>query len=170
MGRGGNGCAWYSNLASMIIFAIFLIVILTCTAFMARKILKWPICPICAGVSGTWILILLGRNLGWLKDDWNTLLALLMGGSVVGIAYQLEKKVIAARTDAGMLWKAIFIPAGFLAVYGLIMSWWLILALSGAFLGLFFWVFSKGTVGQAHNEVQRGDKVEELKKQMEKCC
>jgi len=97
-------------------------------------------------------------------------LALLMGGSVVGIAYQLEKKIILARPSPGALWKAVFIPIGFLTAYALIMSWWLEFALSGAFLGLLFWVFSKGAAGKAHHEVQPDQKVEELKKQMDKCC
>ena len=144
----------------MIIIALATIVIITGAAWLARKALKIMVCPICAGVSGTWILILLGRNTGWLMGDWNTVLALLMGGSVVGIAYQLEKKMI----------RAIFIPIGFLAAYALIISWWLVFVLSGSFLGLLYWVFSRRRADKVHHAAQHGDKIEDLKKQMEKCC
>src|SRR3989344_3454230 len=154
----------------MITLTLIIILIITGIAWLMRKIFKVAICPICAGVSGMWILILLGRNSGLLVGDWNVMLAMLTGGSVVGIAYQLEKKIALVRPSLGALWKAVFIPIGFLTAYALIMSWWLEFALSGAFLGLLFWVFSKGAAGKAHHEVQPDQKVEELKKQMDKCC
>ncbi|MDP2664392.1 MAG: hypothetical protein Q8O97_00255, partial [bacterium] len=85
------------------------------------------------------------------------------GGSVVGIAYQLEKRLPAGRSP--LLWKALFVPAGFVVAYSLVSFQWAILA---GFLGIAFvlvWVFFKSP-GKERLSVQ----VEELKKKMKNCC
>ena len=92
------------------------------------------------------------------------IVAMLMGGSVVGIAYQLEKRLSAGRSP--LLWKTLFIPLGFIAVYGVVSSWWNAAVSSLAVLGLLSWVF----VMVRPSKAQSTQKVEDLKKKMENCC
>jgi len=54
-------------------------------------------CPICAAVSGTWLVLSAGVAWGFLTPSaWLIPVALLMGGSVIGIANKMEnhKKLI----------------------------------------------------------------------------
>jgi len=70
-----------------------MIVAITAVAWLLNKVLPFKICPICAGVSGTWLLLTFGMLMGNISDAsyWDPI-ALLMGGTVVGIAYQGEKR------------------------------------------------------------------------------
>ncbi len=98
------------------------------TAWVARRALKAPICPICFGVGGTWLWMIVGRSMGYAVDA--TMLAMLLGGSVVGIAYLVEKRLPSGRSP--LLWKMLFIPAGFAAAYGLAEAQWSLFAGSGS--------------------------------------
>jgi len=143
---------------------IFLISIFAITGlvWLFNKVAPLKICPICAGVSGTWLWVLLGIYAGWLEAESWRLIA--MGGSVVGIAYQLERRLPSHRSS--LLWKTLFIPAGFLAVYSLIFSWWItaalallwLLGVTVAFLRVFVHTRTEDT------------KIKELEKEMQKCC
>lgn len=129
--------------------------------WMLNKTLLWRICPVCAGVSGTWLWMLVATAMGF--DIDLLVLALLMGGSVVGIAYQAGQYVKSSRL---MLWKIMFIPAGFALSYSILNSQWfavsiLLLVLGGA--AIFF-------VGIPFKPRSSEKKVEELEKKMEDCC
>lgn len=87
-------------------------------AWILRRALGLSICPICAGVAGTWGWMLAAHYAGFAVDV--TVLGLLMGGSPVGIAYVLEKKLPAGQSP--VMWKFLAIPAGFAAMYGLLTS------------------------------------------------
>ena len=138
------------------------------TAWLLNKIpaltagrLPFKICPVFAGIAGTWLWMLPAKFLGWQVDM--TILALLMGGSVVGIAYLLEKRLPPGRSP--MLWKLLFIPAGFAAAYGLLSFW-----RSGflvAVLALLVISFEFLKHGEPHVS---SEKIEELKKKMQNCC
>ena len=142
------------------------------TAWLLNKIpaltagrLPFKICPVCAGVAGTWLWMLPAKFLGWQVDM--TILALLMGGSVVGIAYQLEKRPAFAGASAGklMLWKLLFIPAGFAAAYSLISFWRTGFLVATLALLVILFEFLKH--GGSHVS---SEKIEELKKKMQNCC
>ena len=61
--------------------------------FGARRYLRMPLCPLCAGVSLTWIWMLAGMWLGYLPiEKYEIMTATLMGGSVIGIVKKLEEK------------------------------------------------------------------------------
>ena len=73
-------------------------------------------CPICVGVAGTWLWMIVARYAGVSIDP--TMLAILLGGSVAGTAYLLEKHLPQDRSK--LLWKTLFIPIGFIAsLYGM---------------------------------------------------
>lgn len=151
-----------------IIITIASIFAISGSARLVSKILPFKICPICAGVAGTWAWILAGMLTNQLSVvSYRLLAGILMGGSVVGIAYQLQGRLPEFRSP--MLWKLVFIPCGFLLVYGLLNSFWATALLGGVSLvfvaALFFFVPSR------HRD--RGDqsgKVEKIMKEMEKCC
>lgn len=73
------------------------------------------ICPICTLTAGTWITLLIYRELGHAVDP--VILAILMGGSVVGIAYTLNR--------SSAWFKLAFVPVGFVAVYAIVSQYWL---------------------------------------------
>ena len=80
-------------------------------AWAARKLLRAPVCPICLGVGGTWLWMLIARSLGYAVDT--TMLAILLGGSVAGIAYLAQ---LAAGTVAVAVEDAVH-PGRFVAAY-----------------------------------------------------
>lgn len=126
-------------------------------ALVYNRMSPFRVCPICAGVSGTWLWMLAAKFLGYTIDI--VILAILMGGSVVGIAYQMEKH-FAFRA------KMIFIPAGFVFVYSFLMGW------RGVFLAtlLFLACISFLFLGGQKNKKQTNKKVEELEEKMKSCC
>lgn len=141
--------------------------ILAITAFM-RFVWKYSplkICPICAGTAGTWLLILAGMRLGILESGiWWPVAGILMGGSVVGIAYQSERHLKESRTP--LFWKALFVPTGFVIVWAIV-TWngGLFLATGGILLFELWYFF----VSWRHVR-SSSTKVEKLEKEMEECC
>ena len=87
-----------------------------------------------------------------------------MGGSVVGIAYQVEKRLPPNRSP--LLWKVLFIPAGFTAVYGLLNFWWLFFSVIAAYLLIIVFVFWK----RPPKTDAISNDVKELEEKMKKCC
>ena len=131
-------------------------------AWAARKWLRVPICPICLGVGGTWLWMLIGCSLGYSVDA--TMLSILLGGSVAGIAYQLEKRLPPERSP--LLWKTFFIPAGFVAAYALVEPHWTLFAVTSVALVLLtaFFLVPPAASGE------QSKTVEELKDKMRGCC
>ena len=148
----------------MIYIVIVSILAIAGLIWLANKALPFRICPICAGVSGTWLWLLVAMANGWLLiTDYQLPVAILMGSSVVGIAYQLEKRLPENRSP--LVWKTIFIPLGFLVAYHLVLFDWIAFAIFLAVELLFVW-FYLFLVSHQPKNVQ----VEKLEKQMEKCC
>ena len=150
----------------LIVITITSILGVTIVVWLANRILPFQVCPICAGVFGTWVGLLAAYFLGYPIDL--VVPALLMGGSVVGVAYQLEKKLLVEPTDwrTPLFWKTIFIPAGFVAAYSILIQWWGTFFVVYIFLLLVSFVFLSP---RKQNAVHTGT-VEELKKKMEDCC
>ena len=123
------------------------------------KILK-KICPVCALISLTWLTLLIIKWLGYEVN--NELLALLMGGSAVGISYTLANKL----SRLVMAWKLIAIPFALAGMYALLNFAWgyFLLATMGY---LIIWrLFSRITVGSVEpskNEIN-------IKKELNNCC
>ncbi len=142
--------------------ALVSIWLLAALAWLARRTLRVSVCPVCAGVAGTWLWMLVAREFGIGVDT--SLLPLLLAGSVVGIAYQLERFVPAGRSAA--LFKSIAIPIGLAAAYALEQSQWgLLLAMLVALA-----VVGAAFFRAAGEAAPASEAVEELKKQMKQCC
>lgn len=107
----------------IIVIATISIFLIAAAVWVSRRILPFRICPICAGVSGTWLWIVAGMYFGWLETEgWQLIAAIAMGGSVVGIAYQMEKYL--SEWCSPVLWKMLFIPTGFVLAYSILLWWW----------------------------------------------
>lgn len=158
-----------------ILIAITSILVVTALFWVLNKLLPFKVCPICAGVAGTWLWMLVGMLSGYLSTiNYQLITAVLMGGSVVGIANLLEKRFPQSSDGwrTPLLWKTLFIPAGFAAVYGILLANWYILAASAillVFIALYF--TAKLPLGTENKKDPRHDgKVEKIEKEMEKCC
>ena len=155
----------------MLTITITSILGITLAVWLVDKILPFKICPICAGVSGTWLWMFISSFLGYEIDF--VIVAMLLGGSVVGIAYQVEKRLPAGKS--ALLWKVLFIPVGFVVAYSLVSAQWAMLAVSFVLAGALSWVFLKKDSGGSHpsekaESPEPGRRVEELKQKMENCC
>jgi hypothetical protein len=131
-------------------------------AWAARRITGYSICPICLGVGGTWLWMVVARYFGVEFDA--AMLPILLGGSVVGVTYQLEKRLPEGRSS--LLWKTLFLPVGFIAAYGLAEPDWPVLgaaiAAAGVLTGVFF--LPRRAARQSSETVQK------LEQQMKNCC
>lgn len=141
------------------------ILVIAAVARVLNKFMNVRICPICAGVSGTWVWMLVGIFSGQLSvASYQLPIALLMGGSVVGIAYQLEKKLPDGKSP--ILWKTLFIPTGFIAVYGILVPPRSIFFAAAALIVLAVFLFFL-PLNSADPDRK---KIRELEKKMKNCC
>lgn len=127
-----------------------------------RRLLDVPLCPICLGVGGTWLWMLAARELGYPVDP--TLLAVLLGGSVVGLASLAEKRLPPGRSP--LLWKTLFIPAGFVAAHAMVAQRWPLALGAGAALLVLAGVSLTGRSTAASTTAT----VDELTRKMSDCC
>lgn len=147
----------------MTIFLAFAsIIVLTTLAFAIQRLTRLPLCPICAGVAGTWAWLLAGSWYGMSVDP--ALPALLMGGSVVGITYQLERRIRPHRSP--LLMKTAFISFGLLVAYALLARSWLmgLAAVVGIIAATVFFL-----APPRHAPGGSGAR-EKLEKELEDCC
>lgn len=56
---------------------------------IVKSMIGWKFCALCAGVTMTWLMLLVLLRIG--KFDDVTIISLLIGGSIVGIYYLAEK-------------------------------------------------------------------------------
>lgn len=124
--------------------------------------LRLPLCPICTGVAGTWLWMIVARHLGFAVDA--SMLPILLGGSVVGVAYQLERRLASARSP--LLWKTLFIPAGFAAAYAVAVAHWALLAMALVVLLLLTACFLLPRGGAKTSSTA----VKTLESKMKNCC
>ncbi len=145
----------------LITITIISILAITTLAHFAKRILPFKVCPICAGVFLTWVGLFGARFLGY---QINLVVpALLMGGTVVGIAYQLEKNKFGGA--APLPWKALFMSAGFAAAYGILFSQLAALAYGLAvLLASMLYFLRDGTSGA------RKEDIADIEKKMKDCC
>lgn len=151
--------------------AFISIFVITGVAWLVRKVTPFKICPICAGIAGTWSWMLAGILIGLIPASFILPVAILMGGSVVGIAYQLEKRLPPGRSF--LAWKSLFIPTGFAAAYGLITASWPIAAGALAAMGALAAAFLRKNGGTAQPSVQpdgKAGKGADLEEKMKQCC
>lgn len=141
--------------------AIASMLTLTALASLARKASPWPVCPICAGVAGTWLALLAARAAGLPVEP--LVLAMFLGASVLGGAQWVEARLPEGRSP--LLWKALALPAGFAAAYGVASQRWGAAALAALVLAALAAAFLRARGARGDAAV-----VAELEERMKKCC
>lgn len=131
-------------------------------AWLAGRVARLPVCPVCAGVAGTWLWMLAARLAGIAIDG--AVLAMLLGASVVGFAQWIETRLPAGRSP--LLWKVLALALGFAAAYGLAAERWLLALAAAAVLGLVAAFFLRPRRTVAGDSVA----VAKLEERMKKCC
>lgn len=150
------------------ITAILLVLVITVIVAVLNRSLPFKICPVCAGVSGSWLILTAGIVLARWSGDYKLPIAMLMGGTVVGIAFQGEAKFDWAKKGIHM-WKAPVI------ILGMPVAYWLFKNMSPitlmveilvlAILMYYFFIKTSGTSRHVHDR-----HVIELESKMKDCC
>ena len=145
-----------------IALAVGSILVLAGLAWLAGKRTGLSICPICFGVAGTWSWMLAARFASFEIDP--TMLAILLGASVVGFAHQLEPRL--PRERSRLLWNTLVLPIGFVGVYGLVSERWSAAAAAALALALVTaWFVLPRRPVRTNEEV-----VKKLEQHMKRCC
>lgn len=129
------------------------------------------ICPICATVSLTWATLLILHLLEAFEID-HFLLATLMGASVCGVMYLVEKKIESAVRK--VIWKIGSVLLGTFLVWGIV-SHQSLTVLSPTvifYLGLVFFSLKnkKESKENGENVQKEGGNEETWLKKLENCC
>ena len=99
-------------LQSVLIIALTPLLVITLMIWLLNRQLPVQICPVCVSVSGTWLLLNAGILFGYIQStDFLPIILLLMGGTIVGIAYQGEKSLAWAAQNT-FRWKLLIIIIG----------------------------------------------------------
>ena len=148
-----------SNGMEMLV-TIGLISVVTLAVSVVNKLLSFRVCPVCAGVSLTWLLMTAGILTGQLLiTDYQLPLAILIGGTVVGVSNKNKNKL-----------KAPIVLSGFLLVYYALnyLNWtifWVEVAVLVLIMYAYFIVPDK--------KLKIGDnpvKVKEIEEKLKNCC
>jgi hypothetical protein len=154
-----------------IIYITISILVITFLAWVANKFLPFKVCPICAGVSLTWLWILVGILLDALPvTSYQLLVSILMGGTVVGIAYQGEKSMNIASKNFLKFRTAIIVPGFILVYFALANVSWLTLIIEAAVLTVVTYLFFILPSDKAISLPTDKRKVAELEEKMKECC
>lgn len=146
----------------LIIIALTSILTLAILAWLVKHILPFPVCPICVGVAGTWLWLLVAHFWGYQFDL--VVPAILMGGTVVGAMSKLEKLI---ESKFVLVWKTVFVISGFLAANSLITDNWL-LAATGIILAIITTLSCK--MQKIELTKPGTEQIEELKDKIKNCC
>src|SRR3989344_9626699 len=118
--------------------------------------MRLEICPICAAVSGTWLILTALVLSGYLNSAiFLPLISLLMGGTVVGVAYQIGKR------------KPIIISVGMLLAFWAVrnLNFAVLILEIAAVAAIGYFLFFKPSAES------RGKRPEsELEKKLQDCC
>ncbi len=112
--------------------------VLTGLAWLLRRAVLPRLCPLCTGVAGTWIGLLAAHGAGVALDL--RLPALLLGGSVVGLAGLGEAALAGRAPGAVLAWKTAFVITGFGTAYALLLAAWPGVAAGVGLLAALLWV------------------------------
>lgn len=153
---------------SAILATITLIILFASLTLVVKKTRASSLCPICLGVSLTWITLTALMLAGFLPTTFYLLpTAILIGGTMVGIVYQGEKKFQAMRSLPPKLF--VLVAGLFLADLFLANMSWLTLASAILILiplGYLFFLRPPQTTARGGNS----EDLQGLEDKMKDCC
>ncbi len=120
------------------------------------------ICPICAIVSLSWAMLLALKALGYAVDE--PLIAMLMGGSVVGVSFALGKRWDERVSQKH--WKLVSIPAGFAFMYALLAFSWGFVLLALAAYAVAWMFFENKSVNRNLSKKRENN----IASALDRCC
>lgn len=99
----------------------FLFIVFVLLKKHIESFLNIKVCALCAAVSITWLSSLLLKNLQFISLS-NTIIAILIGQSIVGIMYSYESYAKESKSSLNLMWlkKLLIIIAGTTTAYYLI--------------------------------------------------
>jgi hypothetical protein len=136
---------------------------LSVAASLAARVLRLSVCPVCAGVAGTWLSLLTAREIGNFAVD-PLILAILLGASAVGVAQSVTSRLAEGRSP--QFWKALMLAGGFALAYALSAGHWLLAGVSAAQLSLTAALALRRQSAPARD----GQAVALLEERMKQCC
>ncbi len=152
--------------ATLLAAALGSIVTLTLLAWLLRRAILPRLCPLCTGVAGTWVGLLAAHWAGFQIDL--RVPAVLLGGSVVGLAGLGEAALTGFTPGKVLVWKTAFVANGCFVSYALLTEAWSATALGtvllAALLGVPWLTAHRPTPGGAPEHR------ESLLKQLKNCC
>lgn len=134
--------------------------------------LPFNVCAICIAVSATW-LILIGM---WFFGIYVSLilLAILMGMSISGIMYKLEKLFSEKNLNNFWIIRIVIVLGGMYSVYALLNKQWnllvFIIILSLILVSIFSLLFQGTTHGDVINEQKKLGRKSSIIKKLDDCC
>ncbi len=144
---------------------IISILLITLIVWVLNKKLTFQICPICVGVSLTWIGIIIALAFNLLPyNSYQLQIAILMGGTVVGLVYKLEKHI---KINFILIWKTLFVIIGFFTVYNLAISNWLISFVGIILIAIVTFLFKKISKTEL---LEESKSLKETQEKMKNCC
>ena len=157
-----------------IIISTALILAITFVAWLFNKVAPFRVCPVCAGVSGTWFLLTGAILRGFVSGaEYGPIVALLMGGTVVGVAYQGEKVCSWAEQHA-LSWKILVVGIGPPVAYLLFlsMSWTNLIIEFATLVVLLYFLFIEPSarVRSQISSAKEQAAVERLTRKLDECC
>ena len=150
----------------LIAITLFSILLLAVLAFLIRKAGAPWLCPLCAGVTGTWLWLLAAHLAGFEVDL--RLPAILLGGSVVGLATQSERLLADQSETYRLIWKTLFVTVGFATAWFITTLAWGGIAIGLAALGVMTVLpWFKNSSREHSGGLER---LQRLKEQLKSCC
>lgn len=151
---------------------ILVVGILTFTGigFVVKILTHRAVCPICMGVSGTWLSLSIAVVATYLPlATWEMPIALLMGGSIVGIAYQGVQRIAWAAARP-VLWKTLVLVPGFALAHAALRNLSLVvIVIEMIILSIIMYAYFWRTRARQYAEY-RGGRLAAIKKQLKNCC
>lgn len=150
-----------------LLISSILIIGFTALTYFFNKITHWKTCVICAGVSLAWLTLIALMLSGFLASSFYFLItSMLMGGTVVGIAFQGEKRFKWAKNL--FYWKAPVVIIGFIIAYLLLINIsWATFAVELVLLGfLTYFLFLQPSGDRS----PQGESVSKLEEELKDCC
>lgn len=167
----------------LLLFFLFALVI----SKAVKKITGYKLCAICSACSTTWISLLVLRQLNLVEVE-NSLIAVLAGGSVVGIMFELQEYFKKNNIKRFWIVRLMVIIIGFHLAYALAI--WkvsmILIGLLGVLISFGIIIMFKRTNNkkthakassksqvadnQEISEQEKQDAIKKLEKSLEDCC